>query len=35
MKYIKTISFNGNPIQVKIGIHRGHAIAGILGFHKP
>lgn len=33
---IKLFSFNGNEkIKIKIGIHFGHVIAGVIGSHKP
>ena len=35
MRYIKTIKWKDQQIKLKIGIHRGKVIAGVLGHHKP
>ena len=36
MKYIKEVNFGGgHKLKLKIGIHRGKVIAGVIGFHKP
>ncbi len=35
LEYIKTIRWRGRPIELKIGIHRGKVIAGVLGYLKP
>jgi hypothetical protein len=37
MEYVKNISWgpNGDKMRVKIGIHYGRVIAGVLGYHKP
>lgn len=36
-EYVKTVKWgaNGNKMQLKIGIHYGRVIAGIIGYHKP
>ena len=37
MDYVKNISWgkNGEKMNIKIGIHVGKVIAGVLGYHKP
>jgi len=35
MKYIKTVNWEQNKLKLKIGIHRGQVVAGVIGFHKP
>ena len=37
MDYIKTLSWGqeGNHFKLKIGIHYGPVIAGVIGYHKP
>jgi hypothetical protein len=37
MNYVKNISWGstGEKMKVKIGIHYGRVIAGVLGYHKP
>ena len=37
MNYVKNISWgsNGEKMKVKIGLHYGRVIAGVLGYHKP
>ena len=35
MNYTQKISFEGVPIKLKIGIHYGRVIAGVIGYHKP
>ncbi len=37
MEYVKNINWgkNGDRMKVKIGIHFGRVIAGVLGYHKP
>jgi class 3 adenylate cyclase len=37
MKYVEKVTYGveNHPIKIKIGIHNGKAIAGIIGNHKP
>ena len=35
MKYIKNVRWNNKGIKIKIGIHRGMVISGVIGHHKP
>jgi len=36
MKHMENVFYgDGLPIQLKIGIHKGRAIAGVIGYHKP
>lgn len=37
MEAIKSIKYgkNNKQVQIKIGIHFGRVIAGVIGYHKP
>ncbi len=37
MKQVEQVTFNNgqNPIKIKIGVHNGPVIAGVIGHHKP
>ncbi len=35
MSYTNKVSFEGVPLTLKIGVHHGRVIAGVIGYHKP
>ena len=35
MTYASNVSFDGVPLTIKIGVHKGRVIAGVIGYHKP
>jgi phospholipid-translocating ATPase len=35
MGLMSTLTVEGIPLKMKVGVHRGRVIAGVIGFHKP
>ncbi len=35
ISYVEKVRIEGIPLTLKIGVHQGRAIAGVIGYHKP